>query len=129
MANEIARKLRKSMTRQEVKLWVHLRSWRERGYHFRRQSPRDGFIVDFVCLKQKLIVEVDGGQHNLAAHATRDRARDGHFMRDGFRVLRFWNSDVDHNLEGVLSVIDAELGGTTPPGGPSDRHPPPSGEG
>ena len=71
-----ARKLRKTMTRQEVKLWVYLRSWRERGYHFRRQSPRDGFIVDFVCLKHKLIVEVDGGQHGLDEHATRDRARD-----------------------------------------------------
>ena len=125
MANEIARKLRKSMTRQEVKLWVHLRSWRERGYHFRRQSPRDGFIVDFVCLKQKLIVEVDGGQHGFDEHAARDRR----FVGDGFRVLRFWNSDVDHNLEGVLTTIDAELGGATPPGGPSDRHPPPSGEG
>ena len=60
MANEIARKLRKTMTPQEVKLWVHLRSWRRRGFHFRRQSPRDGFIVNFVCLKQKLVVEVDG---------------------------------------------------------------------
>src|SRR3954465_973228 len=65
MANEIARALRKRMTPQEVKLWVHLRSWRTRGFHFRRQAPRDDFIVDFVCLKHRLIVEVDGGQHNL----------------------------------------------------------------
>ena len=65
MANEIARRLRKTMTPQEVKLWVHLRSWRQRGFHFRRQSPRAGYIVDFVCMKQKLIVEVDGGQHNF----------------------------------------------------------------
>jgi very-short-patch-repair endonuclease len=61
MANEIARSLRKRMTPQEVKLWVHLRSWRKRGFHFRRQSPRDDFIVDFVCLKQRLVIEVDGG--------------------------------------------------------------------
>ncbi|MDQ2078955.1 DUF559 domain-containing protein [Xanthobacteraceae bacterium Astr-EGSB] len=43
------------MTPREVKLWVHLRSWRERGFHFRRQAPREGFIVDFVCVKQGLI--------------------------------------------------------------------------
>ena len=122
MANEIARKLR---TRQEVKLWAHLRSWRQRGYHFRRQSPRDGVIVDFVCLKHKLVIEVDGGQHGVDEHAARDRTRDRRFMRDGFRVLRFWNSDVDHNLEGVLTTIDAELQGSTPPGGPTDRPPPP----
>src|SRR5262249_58104773 len=62
MANEMARSLRKRMTRQEVKLWVHLRSWRKRGFHFRRQAPRDDFIVDFVCLRQRLVIEVDGGQ-------------------------------------------------------------------
>ena len=80
MANEIARRLRKTMTSQEVKLWVHLRSWRRRGYHFRRQSPRSGYIVDFVCMKQKLIVEIDGGQHNFDAHAARDRSRDRRFF-------------------------------------------------
>src|SRR5437764_4652410 len=80
MANEIARRLRKTMTLQEVKLWVHLRSWRKRGFHFRRQSPRAGYIVDFVCMKQKLIVEVDGGQHNFDDHAARDRSRDRRFF-------------------------------------------------
>ena len=129
MANEIARKLRKAMTPQEVKLWVHLRSWRQRGFHFRRQSPRDGFIVDFVCLKQRLVVEVDGGQHNFDDHAARDRMRDRHFMRDGFRVLRFWNSDVDQNLTGVLETIDAVLQSKHPHPVASGDHPPPSGEG
>ena len=129
MANEIARKLRKTMTRQEVKLWVHLRSWRQRGYHFRRQSPRDGFIVDFVCLKQRLVVEVDGGQHGFDTHVASDQVRDGHFVRDGFRVLRFWNNEVDRNLDGVLQTIDAALHGSTPPGRPAAGHPPPSGEG
>ena len=123
MANEIARKLRKTMTRQEVKLWVHFRSWRQRGYHFRRQSPRHGFIVDFVCLNQKLVVEVDGGQHGLDAHVVRDRIRDGYFLRDGFRVLRFWNNDVDRNLDGVLQTIDAALRG-----GPAAIPPPKGGE-
>jgi hypothetical protein len=60
MANQIARKLRKTLTPQEVKIWVHLRSWRQRGFHFRRQSPRQGYIVDFVCLKHRLVVETVG---------------------------------------------------------------------
>src|SRR5271166_896822 len=94
MANEIARSLRKRMTPQEVKLWVHLRSWRKRGFHFRRQAPRDDFIVDFACLKYRLIIEIDGGQHNRDAHARRDAARDCHFASQGFNVLRFWNNDI-----------------------------------
>ncbi|HXW25801.1 MAG TPA: DUF559 domain-containing protein [Xanthobacteraceae bacterium] len=117
MADEIARNLRKRMTPQEVKLWVHLRSWRKQGFHFRRQSPRDGRIVDFVCLKHRLIVEVDGGQHNFDAHARHDAARDGHFAASGFRVLRFWNNEVNRNLEGVLTLIDDALR-NPPPGSP-----------
>ena len=128
MANEIARSLRKRLTPQEVKLWVHLRSWRKRGFHFRRQAPRDDYVVDFVCLKQRLIVEVDGGQHNFDAHARRDAERDKHFVRQGFRVLRFWNNEIDRNLEGVLTLIDDALR-NRPPGLASLGHPPPSGEG
>ncbi len=128
MANETARSLRKRMTRQEVKLWVHLRSWRRHGFHFRRQAPRDGHIVDFVCLKQRLIIEVDGGQHNLDAHARRDTERDNHFVAEGFRVLRFWNNEIDRNLQGVLTLIDAALR-DPPPGLAALGNPPPSGEG
>jgi very-short-patch-repair endonuclease len=125
MANERARTLRKSMTPQEVKLWVHLRAWRSRGFHFRRQSPRDGFILDFVCLKHRLVVEVDGGQHNLPRHAKHDRQRDANFSNDGFRILRFWNSEVDENLDGVLERIDSELRKTITHPARSAHHPPP----
>jgi very-short-patch-repair endonuclease len=128
MANEIARRLRKTMTPQEVKLWVHLRSWKSLGFHFRRQAPRARHIVDFACLKHRLIVELDGGQHNISEHAGRDHVRDRNLGKLGFRVLRFWNSDVDQNLEGVLAVIDNVLR-APPPGGPTARHPPPTGEG
>jgi very-short-patch-repair endonuclease len=110
------------MTPQEVKLWIHLRSWRSRGFHFRRQSPRRGYIVDFVCMKYRLIVEVDGGQHSLETHHMQDRRRDVTLEGSGFRVLRFWNSDVDNNLSGVLQSIDDTLAEMSP-------HPPPSGEG
>jgi very-short-patch-repair endonuclease len=118
MANPIARRLRKTMTPQEVKLWVHLRSWRSRGFHFRRQSPREGYIVDFVCMKHRLVIEVDGGQHNFDQHQVRDLRRDAKLAREGFRVLRFWNSDVDKNLSGVLELIDnslREIDPTRPP--------------
>jgi very-short-patch-repair endonuclease len=130
MANENARALRKRMTPQEVKLWVHLRSWRSRGFHFRRQSPRDGFILDFVCLKHRLIIEVDGGQHNLSQHAQQDRQRDAKFSKDGFRILRFWNSEIDQNLDGVLEIIDSELQKAVPlPAGCAGHPPPRAGEG
>ena len=128
MANEIARNLRKRMTPQEVKLWVHLRSWRKQGFHFRRQAPRAGYVVDFVCLKHRLIVEVDGGQHNFDAHARRDAKRDNHFAGQGFRVLRIWNNEIDQNLEGVLTLIYDALC-NPPPGLASLGHPPPAGEG
>jgi very-short-patch-repair endonuclease len=114
MANARARQLRQAMTPQEVKLWVHLRSWRSRGCHFRRQSPRNGYIVDFVCLRHRLVIEVDGGQHNFDAHAVKDRKRDAHFEREGFTVLRFWNNEIDKNLRGVLDVIDQHLADQSP---------------
>ena len=130
MADERARRLRKTMTPQEVKLWVHLRSWRQRGYHFRRQRPQGRYIVDFVCLKHHLIVEVDGSQHGDSRRVLRDAARDADMRSGGFRVLRFWNNDVDENLDGVLETIHSLLrGGPTPPTALSAVPPPRSGEG
>ena len=117
------------MTRQEVKLWVHLRTWKHRGYHFRRQAPRDGYILDFVCLSQRLIVEVDGGQHNVDHHALKDSERDAHFEKQGFKILRFWNADVDANLRGVLETIDKELRVHSYPTPALRADPPPTGEG
>jgi very-short-patch-repair endonuclease len=79
------------------------------GVHFRRQAPRDNYVVDFVCLKHRLIVEVDGGQHNFDAHAQRDAQRDNHFSGKGFRVLRFWNNEIDRNsLGGENSINGAD---------------------
>ena len=117
------------MTPQEVKLWIHLRSWKQRGYHFRRQSPREGFIVDFVCMRERLVIEVDGGQHNMPAYELRDRSRDLKLSHAGFRVLRFWNNDIDRNLAGVLEVIDNELRRGHPHPAGCAGHPPPAGEG
>ena len=132
MANKTARSLRKQMTLQEVKLWVYLRAWKNRGFHFRRQAPRGGYILDFVCLKHRLVVELDGGQQNFDAHARRDAQRDAHLAREGFRILRFWNNEVDENPEGVLMVIEEALREPPPgltPTKPGFGHPPPSGQG
>ena len=129
MANQIARRLRKTMTPQEVKVWNHLRSWRKQGFHFRRQAPRAGYIVDFVCLKHRVVVELDGGQHNFESHEDGDRRRDRKLNDGGFLVLRFWNSDVGQNLSGVLESIHAALVERNPHPAAFGGHPPPAGEG
>jgi very-short-patch-repair endonuclease len=109
MANEIARKLRKVPTSAERRLWNELRKLRPTGYHFRRQHPIDGFIVDFACLSQKLIIEVDGAQHQLPANSRSDAGRDARLHWLGYRMLRFGNGDVAH-LDGVVLEILAALG-------------------
>jgi very-short-patch-repair endonuclease len=78
------------------------------GINFVRQEAIGPYIVDFVCREKKLIIEVDGGQH---AENARDRVRDAALVDNGYRVLRFWNSDVLSNRDGVLTVILAELQG------------------
>lgn len=108
MANETARHLRKTMTPQEVRLWVQLRALKDQGFHFRRQVPREGFIVDFACLKLRLIIEIDGAQHGELDHLTRDAARDAKLTAAGFRVLRFWNNEVNENLNAVVETIYRE---------------------
>ena len=111
MANETAHRLRKTMTRQEVKLWLHLRTMRKLGFHFRRQVPIKSYIVDFACYHPKLIVELDGSQHSAARLARRDATRDAQLAADGFSVVRVWNSDIDTNLDGVFTRILSELKG------------------
>ncbi len=107
MANEKARALRKAMTPQEVKLWLHLRQLRPQGFHFRRQAPLEGYILDFVCFKHRLIIEVDGSQHGEDIGLAHDARRDAHFAALGFRTLRFWNHEVDANLDGVVETVIA----------------------
>jgi very-short-patch-repair endonuclease len=110
MANEIARKLRKIPTSSEKRLWNELRKLRSQGYHFRRQHPVEGFIVDFACLSQKLIIEVDGAQHQLPENSRSDASRDTRLQWLGYRVLRFGNGDVTDHLDGVVLEILAALG-------------------
>jgi very-short-patch-repair endonuclease len=112
MANEFARALRKRMTPEETKLWAHLREWRKtRRYHFRRQVPLGGYIVDFACLTRRLVLEIDAAQHTTPGHRARDAVRDATLSAMGFRVLRFDNGEMRENFEGVVETVLAVLHG------------------
>jgi very-short-patch-repair endonuclease len=101
-----ARGLRSRMTKAERKLWYALRDRRFAGFKFRRQVPIGPFIADFVCFDQRLVIEVDGGQH---ADSPQDKRRDRWLAANKFRVLRFWNNAVPSNPEGVVTVLAKTL--------------------
>jgi len=103
---QIARRLRGNQTDAEIILWKRVRNRQIDGYKFVRQEPIGGYVCDFVCRDRRLIIEVDGGQHNESAS---DVARDERLSAQGYKVLRFWNNDVLGNLEGVLTVIQTAL--------------------
>ncbi|WP_119389911.1 endonuclease domain-containing protein [Taklimakanibacter lacteus] len=109
-----ARALRKRMTPEEVKLWVRLRTWCSKGYHFRRQAPIDGYVLDFLCKTHKLIVEVDGSQHGEKRGLAHDERRDAHFRAKGYRIARLWNTDINRDPDASADTIWAVLQGEDP---------------
>jgi very-short-patch-repair endonuclease len=119
MSVESARRLRKDTTDAERKLWSALRQKQLDGFKSRRQVPMGGFVADFACLSERLIVEVDGGQHD--AEHEKDAARTAWLNSRGYRVIRFWNNDVLANLDGVVRTILTALHDHPPP------QPPPQG--
>ena len=104
-----ARSLRNNMTEPEVWLWSRLKRLHAEGYHFRRQRPFRGYYLDFVCIDRKLVVELDGGHHNEPLQAAHDAVRDAVLSKAGYRVLRFPNSAVRRNIDGVMQTIWAAL--------------------
>jgi very-short-patch-repair endonuclease len=104
-----ARQLRASQTSAEAKLWQALRNRSLSRWKFRRQWPIDQYIVDFVCLDAKLVIEVDGATHSTESELAADAHRTRVLERCGFHVLRILNVDVYRNLPGVLETILAEL--------------------
>ncbi|WP_395018283.1 endonuclease domain-containing protein [Dongia sp.] len=98
-----ARRLRSEMTDAERRLWSRLRRRQIEGLHFRKQVPIGNYIVDFCCLKRRLIVEVDGSQH--AEREEQDAERTAWLSQQGYRVLRFWNNEVLQNTDGVMERI------------------------
>jgi very-short-patch-repair endonuclease len=102
-----ARRLRAESTDVERKLWAVLRSRQLGGAKFRRQFPIDNYFADFACVEARLIVELDGGQHG--DQVDYDERRTQALEAGGWKVIRFWNTDVIENLDGVASTILAEL--------------------
>src|SRR5690242_20575056 len=102
-----AQKLRINSTDAEHRLWSLLRSRRLQKYKFRRQHVIEPYIVDFICLSKKLIIELDGGQH--ADNQDYDKLRSEYLESKGFRVLRFWNNLVFREKEKVIESIIREL--------------------
>ncbi|HEX6841788.1 MAG TPA: DUF559 domain-containing protein [Stellaceae bacterium] len=102
----VARTLRCDATDAEKRVWQTLRA-HQAGAKFRRQQPIEGYVVDFVSFEHRLVIEIDGGQHGDADDYEERRTRC--LEANGFRILRFWNSDVMENLEGVFDTIVAAL--------------------
>lgn len=109
MNTERARQLRKNATQPEKEMWRLLKPLRDAGYHFRRQVPLGDYIVDFACHKAAVIIEVDGETHGEIAQIAYDERRKSFLNGEGYRVLRFWNSDVMNNKDGVYWEIEQAL--------------------
>jgi very-short-patch-repair endonuclease len=105
-----ARQLRNDATDCERILWRYLRMRQLAGFRFRRQVPIGQYIADFGCIEARLIVEVDGGQHQGSGH---DETRDALLSEKGFKVLRFWNNQVLQETEAVLEGILGALGSSS----------------
>ncbi|MBI3771620.1 MAG: endonuclease domain-containing protein [Gammaproteobacteria bacterium] len=106
MLNNV-KNLRSNQTEAEQRLWHHLRAYRFMGLKFKRQKPMGSYIVDFVCLTHKLIIEIDGSQH--AEQTDYDHHRDAWLKSQGYTVLRFWNNEVMQQLESVLERLQLAL--------------------
>lgn len=104
---EQARSLRKEMTVFEKILWQKLRDRRFQKWKFRRQVPIGPYIADFLCHDAKLIIELDGSQHQDAK--IYDAKRTKYLNSQGYRVLRYWNNDVSSNLDGIARDIEVHL--------------------
>ncbi len=116
-----AQHLRTNATEHERLLWLELRKRRFNGFKFSRQIPIGPFICDFVCRRQMLVIELDGGQHS--ANVEKDMARTRFIEAAGYRVIRFWNHELKENLDGALQAIGTAIEACPPPG------PLPAGEG
>jgi len=112
-----ARKLRNNSTDAEKKLWTHLSRRQLNGFKFSRQMPVGPYICDFMCREAKLVVELDGGQHD--ERAAYDAARTNYIETSGYRLVRFWNTDVLSNMEYVLTGIVEALEVPPPPAPPA----------
>lgn len=104
---EFARTLRNEPTKEEYILWAKVLRKNQLGHQFRRQFPIDNkYIVDFICLDRRLIIELDGGHH---CNDDNDKIRDEYLRKHNFKILRIWNNEIINNLEGVYLKIKSAL--------------------
>ena len=108
-----AKKLRANTTPHERIVWRALKELPMGGTHFRRQAPIGPYVVDFFCPAKRLIIELDGGHHNEDTTAERDNKRQAWLEQEGYKVIRFWNSDVTGDLNAVMERIYAEVHGAS----------------
>jgi very-short-patch-repair endonuclease len=104
-----ARTLRKNSTIHEKRLWNLLKNRQFHNLRFKRQAPIGEYIVDFVCPEISLIIEIDGGQHNIPENIEYDNQRTNFLKNRGYHVIRFWNNDIYKNIDGVLKEIEKYL--------------------
>ena len=108
LLKEFAKTNRREMTESERVLWEALRKL-NCGYHFRRQHPIGDYIADFICLKRRLVIEVDGGYHDTSQQQQEDLWRTEFMESKGYTVIRFKNEEISNNLNEVVMRIKEQL--------------------
>jgi very-short-patch-repair endonuclease len=106
---ELSRKLRKSQTPWEKKLWMYLKNRKFYNLKFKRQVVIGKYIYDFACFERKLIIELDGSQHKEPENMQKDKDKQGYAEDLGYKVLRFNNNDIQNNIESVLEAMRMEI--------------------
>jgi len=101
--------LRKNSTPQEIIFWSRVRAKRFKGLKFKRQYSIGRYIIDFINLDKKIIIELDGFQHKEENQERYDQERTEFLEKRGFKILRFWNNEINDNLEGVFLQIEELL--------------------
>ena len=111
MENKIilARNLRKNSTIQERRLWNLLKNRQFHNLKFKRQQPIGDYIVDFICKDAKIIIEIDGGQHNEPENIEYDKSRTEYLNTLGYKIIRFWNNEIYENIEGAILRLKKEI--------------------
>jgi very-short-patch-repair endonuclease len=104
MTKGIGRNLRNNATPQEIIIWSRLRK-KQLGYKFRRQHSFERYVVDFYCKELMLVIEIDGWQHKKKFNGEKEDIRTKFLESKGLYILRFWNNDVNNNIEGVMQKI------------------------
>ena len=106
---ETAKQLRIDSTPAEKRMWEQLRNRQLEKQKFRRQVPIGPYIVDFICLERKLIIEIDGWTHSTEAEVLNDKRRTTYLESQGYKVIRFQNAEIKEGMDEVLTLISEGL--------------------